>query len=467
MENEKNFKTIEQKCLEKALEYGRNLLIEILFETDEELRASRNKKKLRHRGKREKTICTVLGNVTIKRNCYENNTGERVYLLDEYLGLEKGKSASPMICEHIANLICSNSYRTTAEEISDLTGTFISHGTVWNIVQNMGEKANDLEIEDSKKAKKNSGTGSIVTKVLFEEQDGVYLKLQGKDREKYGESKEMKVAIAYDGWEKTEKKRYNVTNKTAVASFETIEKFYSRKEGAIAAQFDVDEIELRVLNADGAEWVKRSITGDDVIYQLDIFHRNKAIFEKIEDGEIRDTMFKLLYSKRIDDLLEYIEALRNSLKGEKQYEKQYLKYGELLAYFKNNKEALISYKRRDIELPEAPEGKIYRQLGTMESNIFTLIGNRMKGRRACWSVKGGDHLAKLLTLKSTKHLSSKIDILTSNVNSEKIEELNEKDFSISKIPKRVGKGYNGIHSSQIPNYKWAKDIFGLKPLSEL
>lgn len=29
------------------------------------------------------------------------------------------------------------------------------------------------------------------------------------------------------------------------------------------------------------------------------------------------------------------------------------------------------------------------------------------------------------------------------------------------------KDYDGIHPSQIPNYKWAKDIFGLKPLSEL
>lgn len=462
MENEKNFKTLEQKCLEKALEYGRMVMKESLEELDNELRANRNKKEYRHRGKKEKTICTVLGNITLKRNCYANNVGKRVFLLDDYLGLQKGSSASPMLCEHIANLICSNSYRTTADEISNLTGSNISHGTVWNIVQDMGDKADRLETQDSNRAKNDEGTGEIVTKVLFEEQDGIYLKLQGKDRKQYGNSKEMKVAIAYDGWQKTEKNRYNVTNKIAVASFETVEQFYQRKEGAISSHYNTNEIELRILNADGAEWVKRSITGEEVIYQLDPFHRNKAILEKADNPEVRKQMMKLLYEKKIDELLEYIEAMSNSTEDEKQAEK----YRELLTYFKNNKEALIAYKRRDIEIPEAPEGKTYRQLGTMESNIFSLIGNRMKGRRACWSIDGGNHLAKLLTLKSTKQLGDKIDLLTSTV-STKMDEIKEVKMSAGKIPQKVGKGYNGIPTAQIPDMKWAKSIFGLKPLSEL
>lgn len=463
MDTTNSFKSLEQKCLEKALEYGRKLMKDALVEIDDGLRDTRNKKELRHRGKREKTICTVLGDIRISRNSYEDKSGRRVYLLDEYLGLEKGKVVSPMICEHIANLICGNSYRTTAEEISNLTGTYLSHETVWNVVQDMGEKADDMEMEAAGKAKKNKGSGDIAAKVIFEEQDGVYLKLQGKDRKKYGESKEMKVAIAYDGWQKTEKNRYNLTNKTAVASFETIEKFYSRKEGAIAEQFDVDEIELRILNADGAEWVKRSITGDDVVYQLDPFHRNKAVLEKVEDPQVRKEIMKLLYGKKIDLLLTYIEAMANSVEDETQTEK----YRELLKYFTNNKEALISYKRRNIDIPEAPEGKSYRQLGTMESNIFTLIGNRMKGRRACWSTKGGDHLAKLLTLKATNRLNSKMDILTSAVRSEKIEEINEKILGAGRVPQHVGKGYNGIHTSQIPDMEWAKGILGMKPLSEI
>lgn len=463
MDNENKFKGIEQKYLSEALEYGRKLLETELEVIDAQLRENRNKKELRHRGKKEKVLSTVLGNIKFRRNSYVTSSGEWVYLLDDYLGLGKGESASPMICEHIANLICTNSYRTTAEEISNLTGTFVSHGTVWNIVQTMGEKADKIEIENAVKAKTNSGNGEIVTDILFEEQDGVYLKMQGKDRKKYGESKEMKVSIAYDGWQKTEKNRYNVTNKTAVASFEPIEKFFLRKEGAIAAQFNVDEINLRILNADGAEWAKRSITGDNVIYQLDPFHRNKAILEKVDNPDIRKQMLNLLYSMKIETLLDYIEAIASCTEDERQAEK----YRELLKYFSNNKDALISYKSRDVDIPKAPDGKIYRQLGTMESNIFTLIGNRMKGRRACWSTKGGDHLAKLLTLKATNKLNSKIDILTSAVNSEKIEEIKENILSSSKTPLHIGKGYNGIPTAQIPNMTWAKNVFGLRPLSEL
>lgn len=32
------------------------------------------------------------------------------------------------------------------------------------------------------------------------------------------------------------------------------EKFFYRKEGVIAATFNVDEIDMRILNGNGAEW---------------------------------------------------------------------------------------------------------------------------------------------------------------------------------------------------------------------
>ena len=49
----------------------------------------------------------------------------------------------------------------------------------------------------------------------------------------------MKLAIAYDG-KKTGTNRYELTNKVACASFER-DKFYRRKEGVIAAHYNVDE----------------------------------------------------------------------------------------------------------------------------------------------------------------------------------------------------------------------------------
>lgn len=52
------------------------------------------------------------------------------------------------------------------------------------------------------------------------------------------------------------------------------------KEATIAQMYNLDETEIRFMNADGAEWVK-NICDAETIFQLDPFHRNKAIKENI------------------------------------------------------------------------------------------------------------------------------------------------------------------------------------------
>ena len=464
MENEREFKSIEEEIYKEVLEIGRKKLKAKLEEYDRELREKRNKAELRHKGNRNVTIGTIMGEVVVRRSVYVTPDGQRRCLLDEVLHLKENGFASELLCEKIAGLICTGTYRATAAAVTEMTGLQISHTSVWNIVQSMGEKAAKYEDVNTKAAKADEGKGTIETPVLFEEQDGIYLPLQGADREKHGSSKEMKLAIAYDGWEKKGKDRHETTNKVATASFESAEQFRERKEGAIASVYNVDEIQWRILNADGAEWAKRGIDSDQVIYQLDPFHRNKAIRENVPDKEIRSTMFKLLYRKEIDTLLDYIEAMQNSIEDNVQKEK----YGKLLGYFKNNKDALISYKRRGIELPPAPEGKEYRQCGTAESNIYYVLARRMKGCRACWSIRGGEHLAKLLTLYATNRLQDNYAILTKTAYDEQIQNsIKPHCASASKVQRSVGKGYSGCPTAQIPNLPWAKKVFGLKPLSEL
>ena len=138
-----------------------------------------------------------------------------------------------------------------------------------------------MEQQAANAAEKQRGSGTLETPVLFEEQDGIWLNLQGESRKKHGKSKEMKVAIAYSGAEKTGKKRYKLTDKVAAANFESARGFFKRKEGKIAETYNVDEIETRILNGDGANWIKRSITDETVHFQLDTFHRNRAIIENV------------------------------------------------------------------------------------------------------------------------------------------------------------------------------------------
>lgn len=93
------------------------------------------------------------------------------------------------------------SYRNCAEKLSQTTGLSISHAAVRNVIQALGDKLVHDEKELVETGKKEDLRGSREVPVLFEEADGVWLNLQGKDRARRNYPKaEMKAAIAYDGW---------------------------------------------------------------------------------------------------------------------------------------------------------------------------------------------------------------------------------------------------------------------------
>jgi len=466
-ENGINFNSLEKEIFKICCQNGREALKTVLESYDRELAAGRDKDVYRHKGLKSTVIKTLMGEVEYSRAIYETADGEGgkryVYLLDEAMGISGSGFFSGLLSEMIAKASCESPYREAARSVSELTGQTLSHTAAWNVVQDLGKRVDAQEQELAALAAENEGSGVQITKVLFEEQDGVWLNLQGKSRKEHGASREMKLAIAYDGAEKVGKKRYKLTNKVACANFESVDKFYRRKEGVIAANFNVDEIVTRILNGDGASWIKRSVDAD-TIYQLDPFHRNRAIFRAAPDENARWTMMRLLCSAEIDELLLYIDALANSMEDEKQE----TALRELYTYFTNNKDGLLDYDRRGFELPKAPEGKEYRHCGAMESNVFTIIGNRMKGRRACWSVAGGDNLARLLCLKATKKLSETLQNLTSAILPEKYAQEVITGISSSKVAKSVGKGYNGIHQATSPttsDYKWLREIGALQPLA--
>ena len=48
--------------------------------------------------------------------------------------------------------------------------------------------------------KKGKLKGKREVKVLFEESDGLYINMQGKDRKGGSGRKEIKLAVTYEGW---------------------------------------------------------------------------------------------------------------------------------------------------------------------------------------------------------------------------------------------------------------------------
>jgi hypothetical protein len=464
---------IEKTIYQFACESAQKMLKSVLEMLDNQLMLERDRTKYRHKGKKKTTLKTIMGEVEYERAIYqckgEDGKSFHVYLLDEILGFNNIGFVSEVFGEKLVELCCDLSYRKSSKTASGITGQSISAMGAWNVVQKLGERVNEKENHEAKLAKNNRSVGQENVKLLFEEQDGNWLNLQGADRKKYGKKHEMKIAIAYKGAVKTgggkSKPRYNLVGKVACANFEESSKFYARKEGVIGAVYNRDEIQMRVLNGDGASWLKRSVTDETVHFQLDTYHRNIAITKYVKDENARKIIRDLLYSKQIDLLLEVIEAYSNSCGGREDGEKEKEDFLKLLTYFKNNKDGLVSYHRRELDLPPPPDGIEYRRCGAMESNVFSIIGQRMKRNRTNWSVKGGNNLARFLTLKSTGKLHEVLGNISSSVLPQKYEEKVQVALSSSKVPKSVGKGYDGVKQSSISNApSWVKNILSFNSI---
>ena len=280
----------------------------------------------------------------------------------------------------------------------------------------------------------------------------------------------MKVGIAYDGvkWNESKDgtKRRTLDNKVAFAGFMPIEEYRKQKEGLIASVFSKDEIELRVFNGDGGSWTLPK-EKEGCICVLDEFHRNKKLRECVRDQDFAKLLRELLYENKIDELLECLAAQINSVTDEKEI----ADLKELQSYYTEHREALKGYYDRGIDIPEtrAPGTIHHARLGGMESNVFTLIGNRMKNRRACWSIRGGNHLASLLCAFHTTGLDRLFSPLPAVPDAALEEWIDEgKPISASKMPQTSGAGYEHQHNISTTNYsEILRTVSTFSPLSAL
>lgn len=442
MESGVTFKELEKKIYAWICQIGRAFTKEFLERYDRMLMESRDKKKYRNKGTRQTTVKTVYGEVTYQRTVYEvmeeDGTRRFVYLLDETLELTNVGLISTNMAELLVKGITELSYRECASKVSEMTGQTISAMGVWNVIQALGEKICEEEKELTEDYKKGHLKGEKEVPVLFEEADGVYIKLQGKDRKNARQDKaEMKIGIAYDGWRKTGPNRYALENKVVVAGFSKAKEFHEYREAAIGRMFNLDEVSQRILNADGASWIKK-VKDKSTCFQLDPFHRNKAVKEKIRHPKACRDILELLQTEKIEEVFRYLELYRNSLCEEGEIQD----VEDLIRYYENNREGLVPYQSQGLELPENPDGLEYRNMGTMENHVWSVLAKRMKHGHRSWSRRGGNHLAKILAKKCSGKLYEVTERLRRPVfEEEKVEELYGEILMSAKAPKKDGKGY--------------------------
>ena len=391
---------LEQKIFKFVCELGCNILKNIIERYDEKLQNERDKKAFRHRGLKTDSIKTIMGVVEYKRTIYEYTEGNEKtyrYLLDEKLKLSEFGKISENLVDKILNIaVETNSYRDAAEQLMQNLNISISHETVRDIVLKAGIKIIEKENEEIKlnsKEKLVAGTKEIP--VLFEEADGLWINLQGKDRkeqiekykvicEKEGKEykeptrvkSELKLHVSYEGWKKDDK-RHPLVNKMYIAGFMSSAELKKRRDAQIYQNYDVSKIKLRILNGDGASWISKLAT-KNTIQQRDNFHIHQEIIRDIQEDEYRRQLERLIAEKRYDEVPVYLEYLKYEVGGE---ESAINKIDRLKSYLS---EGLPRYQdileKQNRTMPEAPEGIEYKNPGVMESQIFTVLTKRFKSR---------------------------------------------------------------------------------------
>ena len=465
-----SFSELVLVVLEELMKIGQEIVSGVLQQRDMELLKGRDVSRFRCKGLRTTSVKTRLGVIEFQRRVYVDTRAEGgkrcVFLLDEDMNIDAVGLVEKELCQQAASLACMTSYRNAAEIFTKTCAVSVSAKGIWNIVQALGEKEGERIERYAEVAQRGAGSGSVTAPILYEENDGVWLKLQGEDRKKYGADQEMKVGIAYDGvtWDAA-KTRKELHNKVAYASFEDAKAFKNHKEGVISHCFDVETVKLRVINGDGAQWIQKN-NPKNCLSVLDAYHRNRAIGRFVKNAQLAEQLRHLLYAGEISALLERLETALNEATDEQEKEN----LAKLLNYYVENKDALTGYYDRGIEIPPtAQPGVIHHaRLGSMESNIFTLIANRMKHRRACWSIRGGNHLALLLCRRHsvrTEDFFSQLPPLPKDEPEE--PEDTPPPLSAAQIPETLGKSGQCYCHSTLPNEPWLKRMTAYQSFVDL
>ena len=390
--------------------------------------------------------------------CTLNVSGGYTFLLDEVMGIDNGYG---LVSENLAEFIIieclEKSFRKAAESISNHTGQIISGVGAWGVLQQFGKKL-EMQKEHLEKLSQE-GTegqlGGISSRVLFEELDDVWIPMQKEQRNKKGSietvnekkmgntettnekktgKKPIHVGTAYTGWEKMKDGKFRILNKFAYADFGTSYEFTKDFEMLLRQRYDMDGVERRLMNGDGADWIKSAAEENDSTLQLDPFHRSRAILKAISDKKDQRTVFDAISEKNTDKVLETIDGLLDKATDEPTQEK----IKNLHVYFNSNKDNLLTWKERGVELPESPPGVSYRSLGTQESSNCDLITQRMKHRKGSWSKSGGANMAKMLCFRNTIGLDTVTGMLPELTGADIPEEV----LSSAKTPLCDGKGYD-------------------------
>jgi len=365
--------------------------------------------------------------VRIKRRQYIDLEGKSHYLLDELLGLDKRIPAVPELKETALFLATLLPFRKCAQvlEKSQPQAAF-SHTVIHRLVRKAAEtylKAEEAEVRQIYEAGEVPVGGGRKIQSLFVEADGTMIALQ---REKERKA-EIKVGIAYEGWEEVSKDRYKVIEKAVYSAITSGEDFWERFSLKLARKYDLAGIEEIIGGGDGAGWVKSGVNLLGGKYQLDRFHLLRALRRSLSyQKDLISPVYQACEVGNRAKINALLIQARNRARGQ---EREGIK--QLMRYLRENADGL-----RDYRIEPGKEGKGLRRTGAIESNVDKVAANRMKKRGMSWTKAGARSMACLLALS----MEGKLNLLVRQAS--KIEV--KARVSIKKVRRILKKSYSEI-----------------------
>lgn len=397
---------LDKMILAKAMEWGRKCYKAIVEEVDGCL-ADHRGEGLQVEHRRDVWYQTCLGAVRVRRREYRGREGRGGCLLDECLGMSRYSHVTEGVRELALELATAMPYRRSAAVLRKTTPIDLAHQTVWRLVA----KAADPYLEEGRRELKRfmetgevpEGEGRRAARLMVEA-DGVVLSLQ-REREKKAE---VKLGIAYEGWEQVGKDRYRTVNKTAYAAIADGDHFWAGMSLKLHGKYDLASVKDTIVGGDGAAWVKEGASYLGGRFQLDRYHLNRELTAAL--GRDSDTKGRIWHACEIGEVDAGMQMLADAM-GKARGE-QAARLSKAYHYMWENRSGITDYRSQADTL-----GGL-RRTGAMEGNVDKLVVRRMKNQGMSWTVRG---ISRLLCVRFLV-LESKLDdcLMTRNVTKTRI-----------------------------------------------
>jgi len=385
---------LDQIILGKAIEWARQCYKTAMEEIDKAI-AQNKPDELSIEHNREVWYQTCLGPVHIKRRQYKHKGGKYCYPLDDLAGMDQHNHMTTGVQELALELASKMPYRRSAEVLASATAIDLPHQTIWRLVGKSADpylKKAEHEVKWFLETGEIPDEGSRTVSRLFLEADGVMLSLQRERQRKV----EVKLGIAYEGWQKVGKNRYRTVNKTAYAAITDDQSFWAGMVLKLQRKYDLARVQDSIIGGDGASWVKEGADYFQGRFQLDRYHLNRELTLAL--GSDKETKGRVWHACKCGHADIALQILADAIKKERGEKAE--RMADAYHYIKDNSHGLADYR-----LGLGDEGKGLRRTGAMEGNVDKLVVRRMKNQGMSWTIRGIQRLLCVRFLILEKQLT--------------------------------------------------------------